>query len=248
MSLELKINPEHLKILRPLKEWRVLDINSLNSESKAMLSWDSLIRLILRLEKVKIIKAFRDPWSRRKYVYLTRLGEDLISITDNPTAISEESLFHDLRVVDLGREILRNDVFKKIRFEHQIVNRKNYINNMSLIPDAEMEGEMNGKKFSLAIELELHQKSKDRLEKKGQQYIGSLYDHALFMFGDKNTLENYKKFFTEKFGEKFNEKIFLFYVRGLYESEINLVRTEGYVYNKWMKFNDVFEDTQVRCN
>jgi len=240
MSLELKINPEHLKLLYPLKDWRVLDLASLHKQSNARLSQPGLIRLILRLEKSKVIKGFRDPWSRKKYVYLTRTGEELISLSDYPTAISEESLFHDLRVVDLGLELIKNDVFKKVRFEHQIVNRKNYITNLSLIPDAEVDGVMNGKNFSLAIELELHQKSKGRLEKKGEQYLGSLYDHCLFMFSDRNTLENYKKFFTEKLGPKFNEKIFLFHLGGVYESEINLQRTEGFVFGKWMKFNEVF--------
>lgn len=240
MNLELKINPEHLKLLYPLKEWRVLDLASLHKRSNARLSQAGLVRLILRLEKSKVIKGFRDPWSRKKYVYLTRTGEDLISLNDNPTAISEESLFHDLRVVDLGQELIKNNVFKKIRFEHQIVNRKNYITNLALIPDAEVDGVMNGKNFSLAIELELHQKSKDRLEKKGELYLGSLYDHCLFMFSDRNTLENYKKFFTEKLGPKFNEKIFLFHLGGIYEPEINLQKTEGHVFGKWMKFNDVF--------
>jgi hypothetical protein len=240
MSLESKINPEHLKLLYPLKEWRVLDLANLHTKSNTRLSHSRLIRLILRLEKVKIIKGFRDPWSRKKYVYLTRLGEELISLNDYPTAISEESLFHDLRVVDLGQELIKNNVFKKIRFEHQIVNRKNYVTNLALIPDAEVDGVMNGKNFSLAIELELHQKSKDRLEKKAEQYLGSLYDHCLFMFSDKNTLGNYKKFFTEKLGPKFNEKIFLFHLGGIYEPEINLQKTSGFVFGKWMKFNDVF--------
>ncbi len=240
MSLELKINPEHLKLLYPLKDWRVLDLANLHKKSKAALSQPGLVRLILRLEKAKIIKGFRDPWSRKKYVYLTKTGEALISLSDYPTAISEESLFHDLRVVDLGQELIKNEVFKKIRFEHQIVNKKNYVTNLALIPDAEVDGVMNGKNFSLAIELELHQKSKDRLEKKGEQYLGSLYDHCLFMFSDKNTLENYHKFFTEKLGQKFNEKIFLFHLGGVYEPEINLQKTEGFVFGKWMKFNDVF--------
>ncbi len=240
MNLEVKINPEHFKLLYPLKDWRVLDLANLHKKSNARLSQPGLVRLILRLEKAKVIKGFRDPWSRKKYVYLTRMGEELISLNDYPTAISEESLFHDLRVVDLGQELIKNKVFKKIRFEHQIVNRKNYITNLALIPDAEVDGVMNGKNFSLAIELELHQKSKDRLEKKGEQYLGSLYDHCLFMFSDKNTLENYQKFFTEKLGQKFNEKIFLFHLRGVYESEIDLHKTEGFVFGKWMKFNDVF--------
>ena len=177
MSLEAKINPEHFKVLYPLKDWRVLDLASLHSKSDARLSQSSLIRLILRLEKAKVIKGFRDPWSRKKYVYLTKFGEELISLNEYPTAISNESLFHDLRVVDLGLEFLKNGVFKKIRFEHQIVNKKNYVTNLALIPDAEIDGEMNGKNFSLAIELELHQKSKDRLKKKGEQYLGALYDH-----------------------------------------------------------------------
>jgi DNA-binding MarR family transcriptional regulator len=240
MSLESKINPEHLKLLYPLKEWRVLDLASLLKKSDTRLSQPGLVRLVLRLEKANIIKGFRDPWSRKKYVYLTKLGEELISLNDNPTAISQESLFHDLRVVDLGQELIKNNVFKKIRFEHQIVNRKNYVTNLALIPDAEVDGVMNGKNFSLAIELELHQKSKDRLEKKGEQYLGSLYDHCLFMFSDKNTLENYKKFFTEKLGPKFNEKIFLFHLGGIYEPQINLQKTSGFVFGKWMKFNDVF--------
>jgi hypothetical protein len=243
MSLELKINPEHFKLLYPLKDWRVLDLASLRIESKFHLCRTSFNRLTLRFEKAKIIKGFRDPWSRKKYVYLTRKGEELISLNEYPTALSEESLFHDLRVVDFGRELLKNEVFKKIRFEHQIVNRRNYVNNLALIPDAEIDGEMNGKKFSLAVELELHQKSKDRLEKKGEQYLGSLYDHCLFMFGDKNTLENYRKFFSEKLGPKFNEKIFLFHLFGIYESELNLKRTEGLVFGKWMKFNEVFSNS-----
>lgn len=243
MSLELKINPEHFKLLYPLKEWRVLDLASLRLESKFQLCRTSFNRLTLRFEKANIIKGFRDPWSRKKYVYLTKKGEELISLTDHPTSVSEGSLFHDLRVVDLGRELLRNDIFKNIRFEHQIVNKKNYVTNLALIPDAEVEGIMNGKTFSLAIELELHQKSKGRLEKKGEQYLGSLYDHCLFMFGDKNTLENYRKFFHEKLGEKFNEKIFLFHLAGIYESEINLRKTEGLVFGKWMRFNEVFSNS-----
>jgi hypothetical protein len=60
------------------------------------------------------------------------------------------------------------------------------------------------------------------------------------MFSDRNTLENYKKFFTEKLGPKFNEKIFLFHLGGVYESEINLQKTEGFVFGKWMKFNEIF--------
>jgi hypothetical protein len=243
MSLELTINPEHFKLLYPLKHWRVLDLASLRLESKFKLCRTSFNRLTLRLEAAKILKGFRDPWSRKKYVYLTKKGEELISLSDFPTSLSEESLFHDLRVVDLGRELLRNDVFKKVRFEHQIVNKKNYITNLALIPDAEVEGVMNGKNFLLAIELELHQKSKDRLEKKGEQYLGSLYDHCLYMFGDRNTLENYRDFFTKKLGEKFNEKIFLFHLNGIYESELNLKRTEGLVFGKWMKFNDVFSNS-----
>lgn len=240
MNLEQKINPEHFKVLYPLKDWRVLDLASLHLKSDARLSQPSLIRLILRLEKAKVIKSFRDPWSRKKYVYLTKTGEELISLNDFPTSISNESIFHDLRVVDLGQEFLKNDVFKNIRFEHQIVNKKNYVTNLALIPDAEIDGEMNGKKFSLAIELELHQKSKDRIKKKGEQYLGALYDHCLFMFADRNTLENYRKFFTEKLGEKFNEKIFLFHLKGIYEAEINLQKTSGLVFGKWMNFNDVF--------
>jgi hypothetical protein len=243
MSLELTINPEHFKLLYPLKDWRVLDLASLRLESKFKLCRTSFNRLTLRLEEAKIIKGFRDPWSRKKYVYLTKKGEALISLTENPTSVSEESLFHDLRVVDLGRALLKNDVFKKVRFEHQIVNKKNYVTNLALIPDAEVEGVMNGKKFSVAIELELHQKNKDRLEKKGEQYLGSLYDHCLFMFGDKNTLENYRQFFHDRFGAKFNEKIFLFHLGGIYESEINLQKTEGLVFGKWMKFVEVFSNS-----
>lgn len=234
------INSEHVKFLRPLSDWRILDLYSLTelAQDQRFNNVESVRKLIQRLIKKGVVKSYRDPWSRRIYLYLTALGQKYID-PDLASNLKEDQLYHDINVTLLGLKLIELDkVVKSIELEHKIQNRNRMRSLGDFIPDAKIVGTFKGKNFVGAIELELTQKEKSRIIAKAEEYQKSnFYDVVFFFFPDKTLLNRYKEILDEAFGNGFNNRIFLF----VFDTKNRKIATNGWAMSRSQSLFELFE-------
>ncbi|MCK6596436.1 MAG: hypothetical protein L6Q33_14650 [Bacteriovoracaceae bacterium] len=241
------INFEHINFLRPLSNWRILDIDNLIFLSKGnkYKSYDSARLLLKSLERKKIIKIYREPWNKKNYIFLSEIGEKLIT-PDNPNFLKEESFYHDSKVTALCFEIIKANVaINSVELEHQIrsFTKRNIFE--EVIPDAKLQGYFNGRQFVAAFELELHQKEKKRIINKVKSYLNSTYyNHAFYFFPDFSLMQIYLNVLQKEFGQEFNQKVFLFVTDSLSSNKPKLKESYGLVSGKEMLFLDLFKENK----
>lgn len=242
MDIMLKLNPQHYEFFIPLVKWKILSVNDLYKMSGYLGRKNSFHKLINRFETYQVIKSVNDLWSRKKYLYLTKLGEQLINHEEHIIGLSEEMLLHDMRLAELVLAFKHLIPAKDIKFEHEWRNKGQFSTIKRPYTDALINIEINGKIQKIAIELELNQKSKDRLHEKFQHYIGSsYYDLCLYIFGRSNTMENYHRFCMEKFTPKEAKKMFFFTLEGIEKGKFDLTKMQGLRANQKVGLSSLFE-------
>jgi len=197
-----------INYLRPLIDWRILDLKNLMKKVNYELGYVGFTKIISNLEKKSLIGSFRDPFSRKKYLYLTNKGNDYLGGDFKPPAISNLTLVHDAKVVELVLEFLKLKSSYGFELEHQIKESKTFGTTYRICPDAIILGEKGGHKFKLAIELELTRKTKEKyLTKIGQYLNSSYYDFVVYFFQNKGVLNSYKRHINTKYGSGADRKI-----------------------------------------
>jgi hypothetical protein len=197
-----------INYLEPLKQWRILDLKNLMKKSNYSASYKGFCKVLLRLEKKNMIGSFRDPFSGRKYLFLTKEGDVYLGGDDNPPAISKDTLVHDSKVVELVLELLKLHSFYGFELEHQIKDSKAFGTTYRICPDAIMLGEKGDVKFKLALELELTRKTKVKYLAKVGQYLNSnYYDFVVYFFQNKGVMNSYRTHIQDKYGLESDKKI-----------------------------------------
>lgn len=238
------INIEHIQFLEVLIDWRILDYNSLIEANinKRYSSYETAKKLIQRLKKKKIVETYRDPWNKKAYIYLSVLGEKIVS-PDLNINLCKETLYHDLKVSGLCFELLKiSEVVKSIELEHKfkVPNKKSL--GSEIVPDAKLFGSFKGKEFIAAIELELTQKEKSRILSKTDLYLKSTYfDFAFYFFPNQNLLNRYRLIFEKNYGVEFNSRIFLFTAEFLFSGKSLPLSESGRAMNKDQSLLELFE-------
>ena len=150
MDNKMNLSSLHLNYLTPLLKWRVMDLESLRKECVRAPQYKSFQRTIRNLEKKKILEGYRDPYSRKKFVYLSSIGEGQLSLKENPTALSGETLIHDLKVSEITRFFHNEDRVDDVELEHQIHDKRNFKLTYKIIPDAILYLEKKKHKYKIA--------------------------------------------------------------------------------------------------
>ncbi|WPU66491.1 replication-relaxation family protein [Peredibacter starrii] len=211
MDKRTNINSLHLNYLTPLHKWRVMDVNSLRKECLRAPNYHNFCRVIRKLEKDKILEAYRDPYSRKKFVFLGPSGERLLSLKDNPTAISNETVIHDLRVSEITHRLYDSGLVDDVELEHEINDKRNFRTIYKIIPDAILHLEKNGHMYKIAFELELNRKSNSRITEKMKQYEDStFYNYAMYLFPTEKMMETYMKEAEKELGSTSMSKFMFF--------------------------------------
>lgn len=218
LQAEFPPNTIHLNYLEPLKKWKVLDLKNLMYESDYLSSYKSFSKIILNLEKREVLDSLYDPYTAKKYIFLTKKGAEYLGEKD-PSKFPVNTFVHDSKVVDIVREFLRLDFCNDFEIPK---DQQQY-----LVPDATLIRLVPKQPMiKIAFELELTQKSRSRfLEKMANYAQTSYFDCVLYFFQNKNILLNYKREFIKTLGEeKFDQFIFVLN-DGLYTKNFDFKKT-----------------------
>jgi len=229
----ISVNTFHLNTLVPLIKWKILRLQLLKELANYHGKINTFRKILIRLENNGIVKSFIEPMNKSKYVYLTKTGASLVGQTSFKE-LSNEILYHDSKVVEITRELLKLKSINKVELEHEICSLD------TLIPDAILSGSKNNINFNLAFELEITQKSKQRIIEKVRDYLNAVeFDYVLYVFCSEAILKNYTKTINEKIGEKVWQKIIFLYVPSILNGETKLENTKCYFNNQEVEIKNV---------
>jgi hypothetical protein len=242
MDKIMHLNSLHLNYLTPLLKWRVLDLESLRKECVRAPNYKNFHRIIRDLEKKNILEGYRDPYSRKKFIYLSSIGEGQLSLKDNPTALSKDTLIHDIKVSEISREMLDRGWIDEVELEHQIHDKRNFKINYKIIPDAIWFFERKGFKYQVAFELELTRKNNQRLVEKIKQYEASGYYHyVIYIFPNQNLMNKYIEVINEKVGSEIMNKLMFFCHKNLSSKSNDLDEVCGHFKGKSVNLCEVLK-------
>lgn len=208
MALIYPASGIQINYLGPLKEWRILDVKNLMRKCNYQATYNGFCKMLLRLEKKQLVESFLDPFTGRKYLYLTKQGDDYLGGEDAPPVISKSTLVHDAKVVDHVLSFLGLEPFYAFELEHLIRAGRIINPTKTLCPDAIMFGEKHGEKFKMAIELELTRKTKSKFLAKAGTYLNSTYyEFVVYIFQNSGVMNSYQKYIRDKFGIESDSKI-----------------------------------------
>ncbi|MBG59509.1 MAG: hypothetical protein CMJ16_03525 [Peredibacter sp.] len=241
MEVNFQMNGIQINYLSPLKKWRLLDLRNLMKACNYEASYISFVKMILRLEKKRMVGSAYDPFTRRKYLYLTKEGNNYLGGDDSPPSISKETFVHDAKVVELILELMKLNCFYGFELEHEISAKSNFKVGYKICPDAILMGEKKKKKFKLALELELTRKTKSKYLGKISQYLdSSYYDYVFYLFQNKGVLESYKATTEDKFGVQASKKILFGLNENLLSRSFDLAETNVHFKEKEIKIHELF--------
>ena len=170
-------------ILNEIGKWKVIPLKGLHMSFNQRILYDGLSKRVRALERAGLVKGFTQK--KTKYLVLTPDGSK-VSKYNNYYDESEDFLNHDLHATNVLRQLL---LFENFKEGHMFKDDKEEVD-----PDAVIYAVRGGRKYTLAIEVELTQKSRARLMGKLSKYAKSQFiNHVLYVFNKEAMFESYKK-------------------------------------------------------
>ncbi len=199
-----------IHFLKPLEKWRIMSLEDLMQDCLYPGTYESFAKKIYRLEKgKKLIESYIDPYTKKKYVYLSKKGATYVCDEKNHLAPSSHSIIHDTKVSMLTREFLKLEVFKRYYLEHEY---KNNLFKERARADAALVANLIGKETRFALELELTRKSKIRIKNKVLEHLSNnSFDYILYYFQDKSLMKTYQKVIEEAYKDKASQRVIYAY-------------------------------------
>jgi hypothetical protein len=201
----------NIEIINALDKWGVLTLRSLHQQLTSNISIHGLRRKIHRLALEEFVSISRLDIKNEMIILPTK--KTLNHLKSPRTSIDESMVYHNLFISILGIELMNreNVHYYKLPHEYQTSRIPNAFNptnslELALSPDAYLGINHNEKIFKVAIEVELTQKSSDRVYEKFIQYKESAYfDYVIYFFKSKSILNSYRRRIQELLMETKNE-------------------------------------------
>ena len=172
------------KILSQLEKWKVLSLKDLCTIMADQVGYKGLSKQIKKLEEQGFVSSLITQ-DNSKFLYLTNKGAG-VTASGVSYDKSEENLNHDLKCSLVLRELIK---YKNFIDGQMLDDRSDGIS-----PDAKIVAKINDNEYVLALELELSQKSKDRIKEKFKKYgSNDAYPHALYVFQKPEVMAAYSK-------------------------------------------------------
>lgn len=235
-----KINPSYFDLLMPLSKWKILNVKALKEESEHHGSFSGFYKIITKLEENRLIDSFINSWSNEKYIYLLPEGIKALGKNDMSLHVNREHRFHDAIVARVARIFNHYPHIENVYLDFQIRHRFPLLER---VPDCLITGTLN-KSFSMAIEVELTQKSKSRLKTIFNTYSDSkVVNQVLYITDKRSILITYQKYLRELGDHILKEKFLFLYAKDLVKGKTDLFKAPVYINEKQTTLNHLFEFT-----
>ncbi|OFZ38153.1 MAG: hypothetical protein A2504_17000 [Bdellovibrionales bacterium RIFOXYD12_FULL_39_22] len=170
-------------ILRLIGQWRILDFKTLASLTTNKIEYPNLLKKIQKLEQTNFIKCTY-LGNRAKYFYLSSKGIKLVGV-ENGYEMADENLAHDI----ITGVVLRGLQAFKTFTDGQMLSHDGA---SKVNADAKIIGIKDENKFKIDLEIELTQKSKNRIQTKFARHaMSSESDYCFYIT---NKLGLYKSY------------------------------------------------------
>ncbi len=232
-------------IIQTLGSWRVLDLKTLLRRVDYNYSYQAFAKRVKKLEDFGYLGSIYFQ-SYRKYLYLTEKGLKEAGL-ERAWPINKDILHHDIIAVNvfsyfLGQVGIKNG---NINLDRAGADKR---------PDCYLTLKPNTKNINtLAIEVELTQKSYTRIDDKFLDYLkGESYDLVLYLFQKAATFDAYKKTLEHIDSQRdplkrkmCRDKIMLLLEPEIKHRTFNLMESVCAFEGKIEKFRDIFKRITV---
>lgn len=223
----------YMVILEEVGRWKVIGMRKLYDLLELKLSYSLFCRNVKKLEYEGLIRTIVGM-RRRKYLTLTYKGDEYTPYNAQFEECDVE-LNHDLIVSNVMLELNNYESFGACH----VIHHHDFF-------EAQADGivyfSSNGIQGSLAVEVELTQKSKSRITMKFVKYSNSkCFNFCLYIFNKESVFEAYKKQ-LDLMVESTREKIILMLDMNLSISSFNYKNNDCYFHGKTQTFTQLFSD------
>lgn len=191
------LTSDNIKIINEVGRWKAISLSSLARSLPWDRDYSGLRKRLRRLENTGHLKGVFER-RRIKYFTLTEKGAEL-SLYPCPYSDASESVVHDLTCTNAILHLLDFGLFKS-------GSAMDFMDS-KIAPDGVIHASRYGVDYALAIELELHQKSKKRMVTKFARYLDEkAFDHVLYITNKRSIFDAYIKILSEM-NDKVKRKI-----------------------------------------
>jgi len=184
-------------ILYQLGKWKIVNLKDLCKMMTNQVGYKGLSKRVKKLEEQGFVSSIITH-DNSKYLYLTNKGVTMASGGVSYDKL-EEILNHDLKCSLVLRELLK---YKNFIDGQMLDDRSDGIS-----PDAKIIATKNNSEYVLALELEINQKSKDRIKEKFKKYSSNnTYPYVLYVFQKPEVMYAYTQI-LEGMSEEIQKKI-----------------------------------------
>ncbi|HLE12974.1 MAG: hypothetical protein A2451_12435 [Bdellovibrionales bacterium RIFOXYC2_FULL_39_8] len=221
----------YLDILRNVGQWKIIGLRKLFGLGLYKMTLQGFGKQVNQLERAGLIASFRGR-DRMKYLYLTPNGGKLVS-KEASTNLSDETLTHDLICSNALIELLKYKNFVAGNLIHDDGKRL-------LAPDGVIYAIKGEREYTCALEIELTQKSSDRIKQKLVRYANSsVYTHVLYV-ANKMSLVNFFNGILEQLSSEVRSKIVLLLDRKLSTSDFDYQNAQCWIKGEERSFESIF--------
>ncbi|GAB4017659.1 MAG: hypothetical protein Fur0010_18440 [Bdellovibrio sp.] len=223
-------NEKHIEILDEIGRWKIIGLNDLFFMFGDGILYSSFSKRVRKLEAEGLIRSIVGH-QRKKYLSLTIEG-GRFSKFSSPYLENDNELRHDLIVSSALREFLK---FRNFKSGYVMTE------DLEVVPDALVYARKKEKEYSLAIEIELHQKSRKRLVDKFSRYGNSkIFNYVMYVTNKGSIFDSYRNLLLEM-NDKIQGQIMILHDEGLRENRFDYLNSRIWFRKSNKTFSEIFE-------
>jgi hypothetical protein len=221
----------YMVILAEVGRWKVIGMKSLYDNLKLSSSYSLFCRQVRKLESEGLIRSIIGM-GKRKYLTLTTSGSEM-SPYNAQYDDSDTELNHDLVVSKVIAELNKFETLG----EGHVLHESDFF---QVEPDGLIYLNKDGQLASIAIEVELTQKAKPRINSKFAAYNrADCFTYCLYIFNKESVYRAYKRQ-LESMNKSIHEQILMMVDTDLSISQFNYLDKPVFYMGKETQFEKVF--------